>query len=279
MRIFDFDIEDRLDVINKSYLSIMEIKDSLSDFRGKYRDFASQISISNDSLFKCCDVFERVLLIDCYTFSEQLVKNFFYSILQKDNHQNNFVNSFINRKIPIDKFSPNVKFINIENSIKSDLWKDFKFILHDKIDEVKVYNDLVQARHTYAHSGFYNFNFHNFESVIKVLNYICFELLMLFTKNHNYRLTFQNDYKTLKNATIEFIREADKPHSQIMNERIKSIRDIAKVFIKRYKTNIDNVALLESVLEEIITVSKIDLRTKKDISILKIRNLKVEISK
>lgn len=162
----DFEVDERLQDIRLQYISICEIKDSVADNRREYREFASSLNINKESLFRCCDEFERSLLINCYTFIEQFFKSCVYFLLQKDLHENKYINRLINKKLPASKYSPNVKLEELEKQIEEFFEIEFKFILKPKLEALEKYKDLVNSRHIYAHKGLFNFNFENFEGAI-----------------------------------------------------------------------------------------------------------------
>ena len=110
MIIYEFDLEERMNDIFKNLEYVTLIRNSLADNRAEYRKLASNLSIDFFALQTCCDTFERNLLIDIYTYAEQLVKNFYYHLVEKDRSANLYIRNFINKKISADKFSPNVNY-------------------------------------------------------------------------------------------------------------------------------------------------------------------------
>ena len=153
MQIYDLYFETRFSQLKNQIDYLNNINESMSEKREKYRLFAQENSIDFISLETCCRMFERTVLIDAYTLSEQLVKSLYYELIEKDRHENDCLNKFINSKVNSDKFSPNVKYNEIEKRLKQDLLSDFKFIYSKSSDEIQSYNSMVDARHKYAHSG------------------------------------------------------------------------------------------------------------------------------
>ncbi len=278
MIIFEFDISKRMDEINLVFDQVTEIKNSLSDNRRKYRDFSQDIMISQDSILNCCERFERVLLINCYTFSEQFVKNFFYDLINKGGHANRFLNCFIDNKLPVEKFSPNVNFKNIESNIKKDLYKDFKFILNKNVSEIKVYDEMVRARHTYAHYGNYNFDFGNFAPSIKVMKYIVSELLMLRNNGESFRKKYQDDYAELKYITISCIKISKKNQITLTRQKIKEVRQRCQLFLRKYQNCTNEIKLLEQLHIKMEEVSRMDLRGNTELLVVKVDDLKRELT-
>lgn len=257
MRIFEFDAKERLDDIKQNFQQVLEIRNSLADNREKYRRLSDDMSISQDSLFKCCDTFERSLLINCYTFSEQLMKNFVYELIEKDKHENNFLNKFIDNKIPKNRFSPNVMLEKMEGDIKKELSKDFKFILPRSADEVKIYNEMVNSRHTYAHGGIYNFDFNNFGATIQVLEYIYFEFSTIIKYGESFRFQFQKDLKEIRELSEKISKITDIKYQR---DKLREIKLLCKKILRNYSDIIDNVALLNNLNNKIKNVSEMDLR-------------------
>lgn len=260
MVIFEFDVQERLDDIKRHFQQVLEIKNSLADNRQKYRNLSNEINISQYSLFQCCDAFERSLLINCYTFSEQLMKNFIYEAIDKDRHENKFLNKFIDNKIHKSRFSPNVKFNRMEEDIKKDLLKDFKFILPKSLNEIKIYDEMVNSRHTYAHRGVYNFDFENFSAVIKVIEYIYFEFSTIINYDENFRVKFQHDFKEVSSLSKKISKINEIKYER---EKLKEIKKMCKSIVKNYSSKIESIELFKELYENIKNVSKMDLRDAK----------------
>lgn len=129
MEIYDFDIEDRMQQLRESYNYVEEIRNSWSENRADYRQFATNINVDFQAIQTCCDTFERNLLIDIYTYAEQLFKNFYYELIEKDRTQNKYIKTYFNFRLNAEKFSPNVKYSEIEKNISLELIQNFKFII------------------------------------------------------------------------------------------------------------------------------------------------------
>lgn len=257
MLVFDFDPKMRLQEIEKHFQQVEEIRNSLAEYRAKYRKLSAEIKIDSNSLLTCCETFERSLLINCYTFSEQLTKNLIYELIQKDKHCNQYVNMFIDHKVPDDKFSPNV-YINQMQSIVRELHKEFKFTLPNNLPEFAVYDEMVRCRHRYAHKGIYAFDFDNFGSVIKVLSYTSFELAQ--GKN---RFAFQRDIEELKKITPQLSRIdcQQKASHRYAKEMLKEVRKKCRIFYNKYSNDIEKIALMGQLLGFVKKMCEIDLRS------------------
>lgn len=194
MTFYGFDSDSALEEIRINYQSIKEIKNKLADHRDKFRGFCNEIDLEKDILFDCIDMYERTLLINCYTYSEQLAKSLIYHLLNKGNNSNIYIERFIDRKINPKRYSPNVLFENLQATV-NDVYKEFKFILND-ISQIKFYDELIKNRHIYAHKGSYIFDFNKFEEVIDMLEYITFEFKLI--ENNDF------DRSTFKSCLCDF---------------------------------------------------------------------------
>lgn len=259
--IFEFNSKERLEDIKDLYQKISEINTSLAEKRAKYRKVADILKIDYYSLERCFKEFEHSLLINCYTFAEQLIKNYFYLLLEKGNHKNIYLNKFLESKINNNKFSPNVKFERIKKLFSDDL--DLKFELMFELDQELIgkYNELVSCRHSYAHNGNYRFNFDNFEDVINILEYFREDL---FIKINNF--DEHEQIRKLFNEVIKDIENLKNKNSvrQYLSVKIKSLRKkINKLNKLIQKLNLEEVYLVKQKMNEIKKVNEIDLRNEK----------------
>lgn len=269
--IFEFNSKERLDDIKESYQRILEIRSSLSDKRAKYRKVANILKIDYYSLERCFKEFECSLLISCYTFSEQLIKNYFYFLLKKGKYRNTYLNKFLDSKINSNKFSPNVKYERIKKLFNEDLDSKFELMFDLDIELINKYNELVGCRHAYAHNGIYRFNFDNFKDVINVLEFFRSDL---FVKINNC-----DKYEQIKKLFNEIIKDIEKLKDNNLNKRylstkIKKLRPrISKLDKLIQKLELDEIVLIRQKMNEIKKINEIDLRTNE-----KIREILNEVS-
>ena len=264
MTIYDFDVTFRFDKIRLNLSYVNTIKDSISENRRLYREFAEQNLIEFNALQECCDTFERTILIDAYTYVEQLVKNFYYELIGKDKHENSYLCKFINEKIPVEKFSPKIKFKEIESGIRSELTNDFKFILNPNKSEVIMYDEMVKSRHRYAHTGEYFFDYTKFKDVLIVIEYISNELSMVTREGIKYRAEFQN----LVRETLKLSSKANslcKNNGNNVNkirsrECFRELKNHCVTVCKTCGKQLSEYALLSSSYEKIEEFSQVDLR-------------------
>lgn len=154
MSLYDFDSEQWLSKIDKQLVQVLDVNNTISDKRESYRKLANIIGINEHSLIESCRNFEKSLLINCYTFMEQLVKNIIYSLLEESCQNNENLECFVISKMNPKTFSPAITF----NDIKSLLQRDFGITLEIVFSKKEVlidYDKMVQARHDYAHKGAY----------------------------------------------------------------------------------------------------------------------------
>lgn len=270
MIIYNFNVLERYQNIEEKYSQVLEIFNSFADKSGKYRRFSEIIKLNINSLKSCFEEFQRGLLIDCYTFSEQIIKNLIYELLEKDSHTNIYLNGFIDSKIPEKSFSPNVSHSKLEHSINSTFNQaiTFKFIYSKNNLEARVYDEMVAARHRYAHTGKYEFDFSNFQHVLKFLEYLNYECFLLL--NPQERSNFESCLKKIKQSvmTTMDIKKQIQPNTpkekkeMILNERKNTIREIRDA-LEMYKEFIlkgKDIFILKELFECIEEASRVDLR-------------------
>lgn len=95
MRIYDFDTEDEFIKIEMNLNNVKLLKNSIADHASEYRKFSRDINVDFRVLGDCIESYERALLIGVYTYAEQLVKNFYYELLEKDRTQCISINQFV----------------------------------------------------------------------------------------------------------------------------------------------------------------------------------------
>lgn len=255
MNCSEINFEDRYIKIKEIYTMIGEIKDSLSEYREKYRIFSEEIKVEYKSLLECFDSFQKILLIECYTFMEQFVKFFIYKLLEKDNNKNNYVNSFINHKLNEEKFSPNIRIQEIKKTLKEFFNLKIDFIIDDNSEKLKKYNELIRCRHIYAHNGDYLFSFENFEDTISILQYLkwVFEHYLDTSKTKDFSSFFSKLKKDLRSIMcLSSNLKKNKDNSNVKNKIILKIVEFSSKIIEHKKVysykleDMDNVDLLNN---------------------------------
>lgn len=251
----EINFEDRYIKIKATHEMIKEIKNSLSEYSEKYRSFSKEINIEYKSLVECCYNFEKILLIECYTFMEQFIKFFIYKLLKKDNNDNTYVNSFINHKLNEDKFSPNIKIQEIKKVLNEFFNLKIDFIIDDNSEKLKKYDELIRCRHIYAHNGDYLFSFENFEDTISILQYLkwVFEHYLDTSKTKDFSSFFSKLKKDLCSIMcLSSNLKKNKDNSNVKNKIILKIVEFSSKIIEHKKVysykleDMDNVDLLNN---------------------------------
>ena len=251
------------------------VKNSFADHTAEYRNFSREIDLEFSALSDCIDAFERALLIGVYTYAEQLVKNFYYELLEKDRAENLYTRNFINKKLDVERFSPNVSYINLENSIKNELCNNFRFIISRSRDEISKYDDLIRNRHRYAHRGVFQSSVEQYRDVINAEKYITVELTMIVTHGVEYRIRYQNDWseigsilKSCCGLIDQFKNNKNTSFKRNLIDKIKTLRNASRKFMNKYSSEIENCVLLEEVRIQLLRVNVIDLRSRETFSVI-----------
>ena len=255
--IFELNEIDEIIKLKEKHKKVEEILNSRSDNREYFRNISQQLSVDFESLNDCIDSYEFSLLISCYTISEQLLKNFIYHILEKDGNSNEYIDLFINKKIDPEKFSPSV----LTNKIKEQIevfCANYKLIISEDHEDFRIYNNMIKARHQYAHANHYPFEFQNYTICIRVIEYLSFEY-RIFIDNKELRLKIQNDIFDIKKSMEKVIKWKK---IEFRNPKVKRYRDDCKLFVNNYKKYLEHIPLVEYILLEVEKFSKIDLRRK-----------------
>lgn len=263
--IFEYDNQYNFEKITKDFSSIAQLKESLANDRGLYRTFAGSLGLDETILIDCIDRYETGLLISCYTFSEQLTKNFFYKLIDKDNHSNKYVNSFINNKVHVDKFSPNVKIGGI-NSLLKEIDQNFTFIITNfSRIEFKIYDEMIKSRHQYAHANRYDFTFEQFPEVINTLEYLNFEYQMHIFEESK-REEIRTLYGEIKDLVIKDMKSGKKfDYLNIsMKDNLSELKKKSKIFLNKYKGLLESLELFKVILFFLEKISSIDMRKTKE---------------
>lgn len=267
MVIYELDTSDQIDRLKKNLGYVIQIKDSISDETAEYRLFANARGMDYDILRDCCDSYEKTLLIDVYTYSEQLFKNFYYHLVEKDRSENKYINNFINKKLDSQHFSPNVEYATIEKNIRDELIPSFKFIIKNEREEIRKYNDLVSTRHKYAHRGIYSFGLMNYSDVIAVEEYLTAEVSIIIHYGAMFHIELQNELVALwgkgKNLEGKFVNYSKSHNSSLRSvivDELRIIKKLSRDFLKKYEGTEVKCQLLQPLFESLKNLSDIDLR-------------------
>lgn len=233
----EFNISDfytDLEEISEQIERHFEILGSLADNRKQHRDFAEQIKIDFNTLDIAYKLYKPSIIISIYTFVEKLLKSYIYCTLGTGN--NEAITQFINLKIPKDRFAPNLRLDDINQSIKeyTPNSKDFRLLIKIFKDEEseKNFNNMVSHRHRYAHRGVFEAEYDEdgFKNIINTLYYLTEELNFCFVTIQK-RIELQKEIDIIYRKVAK-VKTMNKPG---FNKIIKEIRDSAKIVICLFK--------------------------------------------
>lgn len=258
-KINDIDFFDRIERLSESYIQVQTCKDFLSDEPTKFRehvgiiqDFAyPDLDVNHifHSIKKVISESHATILIECYTVSEQMLKNTKYQILTFDETEDSDIQKFLKFKINPEKFSPNPQVKEISNFFKR--YGGNKLF----ISEAEIYDSMIKKRHRYAHQGVCDFDLIYLPKIIEFLKYLEFE----------YRMFVQ------KNCWIEFFKVYNSidnlgGNKQVKQQHYESQKSSLKALIPKMNTLIiDEPNIVTHCLKPILSMIT-DNRTYEDIS-------------
>ncbi|MDB7100127.1 hypothetical protein [Enterococcus mundtii] len=266
--IFEFDIEENLNILKENIRKIESLNDSLSDFPTKYREFYRELNLDFSEAKEVIKKSEFALLIECYTFSERLLKNTIYHCLEYDKSNNKHINAFMKKKIKPDNFSPNVMFNNFEDELRSlENSNKYKFLIKKNNIRVKIYDEMIKSRHRYAHSNEYPMNYNDYKEIVLVLEYLSWEC-NLFVYHLDKRIEMLAEY----NIILEEIKKLAKLASSTQKLRgqqtdrtlgieLKDFRKKIINYLKKYKNELDKVAMLQDEVEILQKIATLNFTT------------------
>lgn len=237
------DYFERLGKIKKEIEYAEQMQASLSEFRSEHREFAMRIDLDFKVLQTAYDFYKPSLLISSYTFSEQLVKYFIYSILDmhdEDVIENQHLAKFVEKKIPKKRFVPNIKVKDISSLfnefIQFDEGKIIKLLkIKEFEDNYKSYDLMIENRHLFAHSGEnqgYDLN------TIKE-SFLILELLMdeIYNINNKFeaRLSLENELFKINNLINSFFEKKTRKSGKKVKALLKDLKNHSKNALKILK--------------------------------------------
>lgn len=264
--IYEFDYEETLQEIKENFLKIIDLSNSLADNTSKYREFYTgvglEFSVAKESIKKA----EYSLLIDCYTYSERLLKNTVYHCLEFKSNNNRHINSFISKKLDPEKFSPSPKFKDFEEELNS-LNGGFKFLLSVNFSKVEIYNSMINSRHRYAHSNVYPVDIRKSKNdLLEILEYLSWECNMFLNsfERHSelerlFKCIISDSQKLKKIHSEKKIRNLTERESYKIN--VKDFRTNVRIFNKKYLEDLSEVSVFKSVLEVFEKIENLNFNT------------------
>lgn len=263
--IFEFDETENLVMLKENIRKTDQMRVSLSINTENHRKFYRELDINFSEAKEVIKKSEFAILIECYTFSERLLKNTIYHCLNYTRSSNQHINAFMKKKIEPDKFSPNVKFNEFEKELKTLANSNqYKFLLEKNNIKVRMYDEMVTSRHRYAHSNKYPMDYENYEEIVLILEYLSWEC-NLFINHLDSRIEMSNEHKVI----LEEIKQLKKMHPSVQKlrgqprDRTKSINIIefrkrVTSYLKKYKNKLIEVTIFEdriNILQEIETLN------------------------
>ncbi|MHB8097043.1 MAG: hypothetical protein ACYDEI_05275 [Erysipelotrichaceae bacterium] len=253
--------------IEALHIKIRALNDSFSLSTEDYRKFAKELDIDFDILRDCIHKYENTLLISCYTFSEQLTKNFIFHIVDVDNESNRYIQKYLRSNLIKENLSLYIKSSELMSDTFRNLFTKMRFIIsniqyNDKYliyKEETLYNEMIVERHRYAHANNHNFKFENYQSVIDFLDYIIFEYTMI-SKNHNSReklFEIQTELNKKIKEAVEKINEQVTP-----KDCFQRIKELSVQFVEITDKEFSRHKLLSNYYNLLEIYSKLDFRLK-----------------
>lgn len=263
---FEFDEVRELNVIRENLQTLKLISNGLSDNRSIFLDFAKGLSIEMSKFRKYIEKSEATLVIDCYTYAERLLKNTLYEVLEFEKNENLYVNKFLQKKISRKKFSPNVKFESFSNELSS-YNVEFKFIIGKSFRIVKIYDEMIESRHKYAHANSIPQGLEATEDVLVFLEYLAWECnryIEYYNESNNIQIDLIGLVKS-SNKVVEYYRKNTETISKlnyISDSKYRGFEELSlkcKDFSKKYYTELDSIAIFKDFANKVKYLSSIKL--------------------
>ncbi len=269
---------DDVSELEKQVERLFIIENSLADNRKEHREFAQTIDLDFEIIEDVYKYYRPACIINIYTFSERLIKSYVYTLLGNNNSP--AVETFIEKKIPKSKFSPNVKSSEIQKIINEFSPNKDKFILIasllNKEDIKKDFDYIIQSRHTYAHRGRYRNDYtkEQYLDIIRFLYYLIDEVDFCLT-NMEKRIALQNFITNILKSKSDILSAAQEQPKIYIIKKLKEI----KVKAKKAVCILDSINFTSYIFSDLLTslnlLLHIDLRKNKDFIINQIDQIKL----
>lgn len=254
-KINGIDYIDRINDLNLKFESTRKALNFMVDEVSEFRKAVNAIQTDiHSEITKAIREGEKSLLIDCYTIAEQMIKDTKYQKVDFDETENTAYQKFLCFKINPEKFSPNPKFEEI-----GDIFKRYDssrlFLLNPP-----VYEKMINARHRYAHSGRYQFDFESIPKIIEILLYLEFECRMFLENSSWCQLSL-----TLK--SINNIKGNSDIKQTDFNEKYSEIeilvKDVERIISDEQNIIIENISPIIALIKNRAEFKKIYIEIKK----------------
>lgn len=265
--IHDFDEVEELSKIKLNYENLKKIKNSLSDSRDEYRKLfdGNKLDLSLKDIERLIEDSEKALLIDCYTYSEKLLKYTIYHSVDFRKSKNEYINKFLELKINPKKFSPVSKFDYFQQDIKNLVSiKGYRFFMNKGCMKIEKYDEMIDSRHRYAHDNRYPMKFKDYENCIDVLEYLTWECNEFITdpkKHHkliNEFIDIIGGVERLKKINHNLpLRNIEQGKTKDIN--IKDFRNDVRKFLSKYKDELEEISLVKDIIDGLDRIQSLNL--------------------
>lgn len=263
------------------YIRILDIENNLNDLN-ELKNLSSNNSIIKFSP-TLIHTIENALVVAIYSLSEQMLKNKIYNILDVhfDENEQDLKDKFIFDRMP-DNYAMTPNVDRIEKELKV-YYRGFKLYLPKiNIKYKEAYNDLVKARHSFAHANIHTedidfkkaiefvkylhseYEDFNFKYYVDALKEIHKELINLNFENLKTYSSFRRrieaiDFEKLKDKKRQFETNGVRSYQINGDNKIYDIYDID--YLNNIVGSIDNcISLVGSVDEKDFEVTILDIR-------------------
>lgn len=259
------EFKERLVEIKKTLDNWKQLKNNIADNRNKHREFAQNINLDFEILERTYELYEPNLIISCYTFMEQLVKEFIYETLNK-NENSLEIKNFIAQQIPREKFSPDISIKSIKSIISRYVPADNRENMKIKLiweyvketEEKNSYSELIKRRHKYAHEGtYYPLEIIDYENYLNLMEYfICeFELLNYNIKD---RMKIHKSLEIISKNMDKLKKDCKRNY---LKELTRIIKEESKKLFKILGNIRDKSIIFNKICNKLENLRKIDLRS------------------
>lgn len=259
---------ERLVKLKKEIEYAEKMEASLSEFRSEHRKFAMSINLDFKVLQTAYDFYKPSLLISSYTFSEQLVKYFIYSILNmhdEDVIENQHLAKFVEKKIPKKRFVPNIKVKDLSNLfsefIQFDEGQIIKLLKIKKFeDNYKSYDLMIENRHLFAHSGEnQGYNLNTIKESFPILELLMDEIYNINNKFEE-RLNLENELVQIKNLIDSLFEKKTRKNRYKVKALLKDLKEHSKNSLEILRILRTESEIYSYLYETLVDISKIDRR-------------------
>lgn len=272
--IFDFDEDETYVDLLKSFEIVSNLRETIIEDRGSFTTFFKNINLDPNDSLKAIDRCETSLVIDTYTYSERLLKNTIYQLINYTGKRDSSIELFIEDKIPPHRFVPNPKFKEFKLQLEK-LHTNYKLFISGNNEHVKPYDLMIESRHRYAHRHVTPPDIAQIKESFVMIQYLKWECQNIISVDIDDRSKVFEQYSELKNLAKrvqETIKKAKTENNKILENKVKQIRIIYRNVLeirvqanKIYKGReiLSNLEIFEDYFVIINVIMKWDFRSLK----------------